>query len=446
MGNGRLSRPDGTAEVGTVAALTHEGEGIVRAGRTVFVSGALPGERIRFQRIKRRRQYDQGRLLEILEPASDRVAPRCAHFGVCGGCALQHLSSASQLTAKQAELREGLERIARVAPDEWLPPLSGPQWGYRRRARLGAKYVVKKGRVVIGFRERLAPYIAALERCEVLAPPADRIITPLSELLNSLDIRERVPQIEVAAADNALALVLRVLDEPTDNDLAKLRDFESSERVRLYLQRGGLDTVARLAPTADEAALHYTLPQFQLTLEFGPTDFVQINSVVNAALVGRAIDLLRLTPQSRVLDLFCGLGNFTLPLARRAAHVVGVEGDAKLIDRARHNAQRNALSNVELHVSDLAADPPGEAVWRRQAYTHVLLDPPRAGAREMLPTLAQFGPERVLYISCHPGSLARDIGLLVHDHGFMLRAAGVVDMFPHTAHVESIAVLEPRRS
>jgi len=435
--------PAAAVESGTVTTLTHEGEGVVREGKTAFVAGALPGERIRYQRIKRHRQHDEARLIEVLEPAAERVMPRCGHFGVCGGCSLQHLSAQSQLAAKEAQLREGLERLACVVPDTWLPPLEGPQWNYRRRARLGAKYVPKKGRVVVGFRERLAPYIAALDRCEVLAAPADGLIEPLSTLLTSLDIRHRLPQIEVAVADNAVALVLRILDDLGEGDLAKLRAFEAQYGVRLYLQRGGLETVRRLdTAAADEAPLHYALPHLKIELQFEPTDFVQINGAINAALVERAVALLAPDRDSTVLDLFCGLGNFTLALAQRAGRVVGVEGDASLIERARLNARRNGIGEAEFHVANLAAETPQGTPWLRPAYTHVLLDPPRAGAREILPIVARFAPRRVLYISCHPGSLARDIGILVHDHGFKLRAVGVLDMFPHTAHVESMAVLE----
>lgn len=443
MGNHGLS---GAAEIesGTVVALTHEGEGVVRNGKTVFVAGALRGEQIRFQRVRRRRQHDEGKLIEILEPAADRATPRCPHFGVCGGCALQHLEGASQLALKEQELKDGLERIAKVQPQSWLPPMRGPQWQYRRRARLGAKYVPKKGRVVVGFRERLAPYIAAMERCEVLAAPVGELIAPLSALMTGLDIRERIPQIEVAVADNGVALVLRVLHEPTAADIERLRQFEAEHGLRFYLQPGNLETVRRLdgAP-AGEPPLQYALRGFAVELEFAPTDFIQVNGEINAALVSRAVELLELGPDSQVLDLFCGLGNFTLPLARRAAGVTGVEGDAQLIERARHNARRNGIGNADFHVANLAQLPQAGAPWAAKAYSHVLLDPPRAGAQEMLPTIARFGPRRVLYISCHPGSLARDIGMLVHDHGFILRAAGVLDMFPHTAHVESIAVLEP---
>jgi 23S rRNA (uracil1939-C5)-methyltransferase len=433
-------------ESGTVVALTHEGEGIVRDGKTAFVSGALPGERVSYRRIKRRKQHDEAQLVEIHERASNRVEPRCLHFGVCGGCVLQHLDPASQILAKEQELRNGLARIANAEPLTWLEPMRGPVWNYRRRARLGARYVPKKGRALVGFRERSAPYVADLRRCEVLSQPVDALLAPLAELLTAFDKRARIPQIEVAVADNAVALVLRVMEDLTDADLARLREFEKLHRLRFYLQPGGLDTVRRLegAPP-DEAPLHYALPAFDLRLEFEPTDFIQVNGAINATLVERALELLDPAPQSRVLDLYCGLGNFTLALARRAGAVTGIEGDAQLIERARHNARENGIDNVSFHVANLAQPPRPDAKWLEKAYTHVLLDPPRVGAQEMLPTIARFEPQRVLYISCHPGSLARDIGMLVHDHGFVLRAAGVLDMFPHTAHVESIAVLEPGR-
>jgi 23S rRNA (uracil1939-C5)-methyltransferase len=440
-------RPMQAEEVGVVAAITHEGEGIVREGKTVFVAGALPGERIRFRRAKRHKQHDDGVLLEVLEPAADRVTPRCQHFGVCGGCALQHLDPAAQIAAKQRELQDNLERIARAAPDEWFAPMRGPEWRYRRRARLGVKYVAKKGRVLVGFRERLAPYIAQLNQCEVLSEPAGTLITPLADMIMTLSIRDRLPQIEVAIADNAVALVMRVMAPPSEDDLQTLRAFEAEHGLRLYLQPSGLDSVRRLeaGTKADdvEDSLHYRLPAFGLTLEFNPTDFIQVNGAINEALVSRAVELLDPAPGSAVLDLYCGLGNFTLALARRAGRVVGVEGDRELVRRGGENARRNGISNAEFHVADLMQPLPGGAPWLGSQYPYILLDPPRAGAREMLPTVARLAPKRVLYISCHPGSLARDIGLMIHEHGFRLRAAGVLDMFPHTSHVESLAVLEP---
>jgi 23S rRNA (uracil1939-C5)-methyltransferase len=432
-------------EIATVVALTHEGEGVVRGGKTVFVAGALPGESVRFRRVRRHRQHDEGELLEVLTPAAARVAPKCAHFGTCGGCALQHLSSEAQLEAKQSELRDNFERIGRVSPETWLAPLRGPVWGYRRRARLGAKYVAKKGRVVVGFRERLAPYVADVQRCEVLAPPVDSMIAPLAALLTTLSIRDRLPQIEVAVADNAVALVLRVLATPSEDDLRQLRGFAAAHGVRFYLQPGGLDSVRELDVDAGGEPLRYGLPKFGLELQFAPTDFIQINGPVNEALVARALELLNLSRDSRVLDLYCGLGNFTLAMATVAGHVVGIEGDSTLVERAHDNARRNAISNAEFYVADLSQPPHREVPWLKDGYTHILLDPPRAGAREMLPTIAALAPQTVLYISCHPGSLARDVGTLVNDHGFVLREAGVLDMFPHTRHVESIAVLTPGR-
>ena len=431
-----------TVEAATVAALTHAGEGVIRDGKTVFVPGALPGENIKFRRTRTHRQHDEAELVEVLTAAPERVVPRCPHFGVCGGCALQHLSPEAQLEARQTELQDNLERLGKVTPQTWLPPLRGPVWGYRRRARLGAKFVTKKGKVVVGFRERLAPFIADVQHCDVLTPPVGDLITPLAELIMTLGIRERVPQIEVAVADNAVALVFRVLDPPSADDLERLRAFRTTHGVRLYLQPKGLDSIHELDTPGEP--LRYELPKFKVELEFLPTDFVQINGAVNEALVSRAVELLELTPSAEVLDLFCGIGNFTLPMARLAKRVVGVEGDAALVARARHNAQRNQLENTEFHVADLARLPGSTpAPWLRKGYTHVLLDPPRAGAREVLASVVSLEPQRVLYISCHPGSLARDLGVLVNEHGFTLEAAGVLDMFPHTAHFESLALLSP---
>ena len=432
-----MSAAAAAEETSTVAGLTAEGEGVVHGGKTAFVAGALPGELIRFRRTRRHRQHDDGLLLEVLERSPERCVPRCAHFGVCGGCALQHLAPEAQLAAKQAELQQALTRVARLSPKRWLAPLAGPHWAYRRRARLGVKFVRKKGCVVVGFRERAAPYVAQLSACEVLAAPAGALIAPLAALIDGLSIREQLPQIEVAVADNATALVLRVLQQPTAADLAQLSAFAQVHRVQLFLQPGGIDSITPLGARAEP--LHYRLPRFGLQLQFEPSDFIQVNAAVNAALVGQAVDLLELTPQAQVLDLFCGLGNFTLALARQAAAVSGVEGEGALIERARANAQRNGVGNATFFQANLALAP--ALPWLRPAYTHVLLDPPRSGARELLPALAALAPQRLLYISCHPGSLARDLGVLVHEHGFELDAAGVVDMFPHTAHVESLALL-----
>ena len=431
------------SETGVVAALSQDGEGIVHDGKTAFVAGALPGEIIRFRRARRHRQYDEARLEQILSPAASRVPPRCAHFEICGGCALQHLDSTAQLRLKQQQLAESLERLARLTPVRWLQPIASGAWNYRRRARLGVKYVARKGRVLVGFRERASNLVASLERCEVLAPPIDGLIAPLAALIQQLSIREQLPQIEVAVGDNTAALVLRTLQSPSEQDRTRLRDFEAQHGIRFFLQSGGLDTVRAL--TEAPPGLFYALPAAGLELEFGPTDFIQINAEANRALVAAAGELLELNSESRLLDLYCGLGNFSLAMARRASGVVGIEGDAVLIERARANARRNGIGNAQFFQADLSAADLSGAQWLQQRHTHILLDPPRLGAREMLSRIAQLAPQRLLYVSCHPGTLARDLGILVHEHGFELLAAGVVDMFAHTAHVESLALLRSRR-
>ena len=438
------SKEGAALETGVVADLTHEAEGVVRggeaSGKTVFVAGALPGERVAFRRVSFHRSHDEAQLVEVLEPSPQRVTPRCAHFGVCGGCALQHLDPAAQLQAKQKELSDNLARIGQVTPDEWLPPLLGPVWGYRRRARLSSRYVAKKGRSLVGFREKQGKYVADVTRCEVLAEPVSGLIGKLGELLTGMQRRESIPQIEVSLSDGERVLVLRVLDELPESDLAALRQFEREQGLRILLQPGGLDTVAPMTPGPVD--LHYRLDDFDLRLDFGPTDFVQVNAAINAGMVRRAIELLEVTSSDRVLDLYCGLGNFTLPLARHAASVVGVEGESGLIERARANARRNGIENASFHVADLSVAPDWNIPWMRGGFDKVLLDPPRVGAAEVLSAVAHLAPRRVVYISCHTGSFARDLGQLTRGHGFRLRAAGVLDMFPHTTHVESVAVLE----
>jgi 23S rRNA (uracil1939-C5)-methyltransferase len=427
-------------ETGVVADLTHEAEGVIRDGKTVFVAGALPGERVSFRRTSFHRQHDEGTLAEILDASPDRVAPRCAHFGVCGGCAMQHLAPEAQIAVKQKELAGNLERIGNVEPAEWLPPLLGPHWNYRRRARLSSRFVSKKGRSLVGFREKQGRYVADVQRCEVLSESVGARIDALAALVTSLDIRESVPQVEVALSDGESVLVFRVLSAPTPGDLEKLRAFESESRLRVLLQPAGLASIAPLTPGPVD--LHYLLPEFDVKLDFGPSDFVQVNAAINRSMVSRAIELLEVGPADRVLDLYCGLGNFTLPLARRAGRVTGVEGEAGLIERARANARANGIGNADFHVADLSVAPDTMIPWVRAGYDAVLLDPPRVGAREVLSAVAHIAPRRVVYISCHTGSLARDLGVMCHELGFRLRAAGVLDMFPHTTHVESMAVLD----
>ncbi|GIX36136.1 MAG: 23S rRNA (uracil(1939)-C(5))-methyltransferase RlmD [Lysobacteraceae bacterium] len=422
--------------------LSHDGRGVGRIeGKAVFVAGALPGERVRARVTARRRSFDEAATLEVLRASPHRVEPRCAAFGVCGGCALQHLHPAVQIEAKQKVLLENLERIAKVQPESVLEPLTDRLWQYRRKARLGVRRVHRKGRVLVGFREARDPrYIADCSRCEVLVPEVGERLGELAELVGALKIAEKLPQIEVAAGDAATALVLRHLEPLGAADLEALRAFSRRTGLIIHLQPGGTDSVRPLDPDAP-SGLDFAVDDGAVRLAFEPLDFVQVNAGMNRRMIARALDLLELEPGHRVLDLFCGLGNFTLPIARRVKAAVGVEGEAALVERARRNARNNGLHNAEFHVADLSR-PLAGADWLEGDYDRLLLDPPRTGADGILPQLPLARIPRVVYVSCHPGSLARDAGMLVHQHGFRLRAAGVMDMFPHTAHVESIALFE----
>jgi 23S rRNA (uracil1939-C5)-methyltransferase len=422
--------------------LAHDGRGVARVeGKAVFIEGALPAERVRFRVLKRRRHMDEAGLVEVLVASPERAAPRCAHFGICGGCSLQHLTPAAQLAAKQRQLLENLQRIGSVQPERVLEPLRGPQWAYRRRARLGVKFVHKKGRVLAGFREREKPYIADIRHCDVLLAPLGNLPAELAALTETLTIREKMPQVEVAAGDRATALVFRVLESPSAADLEKLAAFGAQHGLQIFLQPGGLDTVRPMRD--DYPPLDYAVDGGGVVIEFGPVDFIQVNRDINASMVDAAMTLLQPRGSDAALDLFCGLGNFTLPLARRTRQVTGVEGDASLVSKARSNAARNGIGNLKLAVENLF-EPKSFGPWANERYDLVLLDPPRAGAAELLTCMSRWSPRRVVYISCHPGSLARDAQILVADHGFELSAAGVMDMFPHTTHVESIAVFERR--
>lgn len=427
-------------ETARIESVTHDGRGIAALdGKKVFVAGALPGEEVRFQRRKSRRNYDEAELLEILAVSPERIEARCAVYGRCGGCALQHVSEQQQRQIKSQTLKDNLERIGHVTPERWLDPIIGPGWNYRRRARLAVKDVHAKGRVLVGFRERHAPYITDMHRCEVLAEPVDNMIDPLSELIGRLSIKARLPQVEIAVADNAVALVLRVLDAPTQGDEELLSQFGKDHDVRIYLQPGGLDSITLLYPGTPQDTLYYELPEFDVRIAFAAVGFVQVNSEINRLMVTRAVELLDPGRDDRVLDLYCGIGNFSLPLARRAATVLGVEGEASLVRAATDNAVLNEMTNVSFRQADLGAID-GSEPWLRERWDRVLLDPARSGAAEVVNSIAAIGAERIVYVSCHAGTLARDADTLVNEKGYRCEAAGIIDMFPHTAHVESIAV------
>ncbi len=424
-----------------VVDLSHEGQGIAKLdGRAVFIDGALPGETIEVQLLQKRKGVQEAKLLQVIKPSADRVEPKCQHYSLCGGCAEQHLSSVRQLELKQNQLLENMARIAKVDVPQVLTPLQADVWNYRRRARLGARWVPQKGRTLVGFRERSNSKLADISRCEVLREPLSSLIEPLSILLGSLSVRDKVPQVEAAVADNVTALVIRILDDLTEADIAALHAFRVRHGVQIYLQREGYDSIKPLHPETVQP-LVYGLPQLRLQFEFLPNDFIQVNGALNEQMVALALQLLEVKSDDDVLDLFCGLGNFSLPLAQQARSVLGIEGEVTLVERARHNARRNNLSNVEFMVANLFEEHKGSPFARRK-FSKVLLDPPRAGAREILPVIAKCGARRLVYISCHPGSLARDTGILVHELGYTLKAAGVLDMFPHTAHVESVAMFD----
>jgi len=424
----------------TIDDLSHDGRGVAHVeGKTVFVADALPGERVRAKQVRRHRHFDEARAEEILAASSDRVEPRCVHFGVCGGCVLQHLAPAAQIAAKQNVLAQNFARIGHVEPARWLAPLTAEVWGYRRRARLSVKHVPKKGRTLVGFRERDPRFVADLAHCDVLDPALGEKLDALAALLNDMQGAASIPQIEFSAGDASRVLVFRHLAPLVDADREKLAAFGRAHGFAILLQPGGTDSVHPMDGTTVD--LHYALPDFGLRLAFTPLDFVQVNARINQKMIEHALALLQPGPDDRVLDLFCGLGNFSLPIARRAGHVCGIEGDAGLVERARANAVANGIGNAEFHVGDLAGEVRGSA-WARADWDLLLLDPPRSGADELLKQLPGKSARRVVYVSCHPASLARDAGTLVREHRFRLEAAGVMDMFPHTAHVESIAVFE----
>ncbi len=420
--------------------LSHDGRGVARLdGKAVFVTGALPGERVLARRRHRQRQFDQAELLEVRVRSPDRVEPPCIHFGTCGGCALQHLSGPAQIVAKQKTLLDNLARIGHVTPKRVLPPLTGAHLGYRRRGRLSVKWVANKHRVLVGFRETNGRYVADLTSCPVAHPAVGTRIAALARLIEGLAARSEIAQIEFAVGDELAAFVFRNLAPLSESDRAALVAFAREHGVAVYLQPGGADSVVALAPA--DACLSFRVPAYDLVFTFHPLDFIQINGDINARMIDHALSELAPSPCDRVLDLYCGLGNFTLPIARRAASVVGVEGDAGLVARARANALANGIANAEFFVADLAVDQ-RDAPWARRPYDLMLLDPARVGAEAVFGYLPQREVRRVIYVSCHPGTLARDAGILVREHGFQLAAAGVMDMFPHTAHVESIAVFE----
>ena len=429
--------------VADVASLDQEGRGVARVdGKAVFVEGALPGETVTITYLKKKPTFDLARVDVVVKSNAARVEPRCRHFGICGGCSQQHFDAAAQVAAKQRTLEDALWRLGRVRPALLLPPIHGPSWRYRHRARLSVRHVAKKGGMLIGFHERKSSYVADMRSCEVLPLKISDLLPKMRELIGALTIRDRVPQIELAVGDGAHAahvLVLRILEALAPQDEAALRAFGAEHGVRFFLQPGGPGTAAALDP--DGPVLAYTLPEFDLTFPYSPTEFTQVNPSINRVLVRRAIALADPRPGERIGDFFCGIGNFTLPLARLCGAAVGIEGNEALVARATENAAFNGLAGKTTFRAVNLFEATPESFEALGPLDKILVDPPREGAIELVKSLPGDGaPKRVVYVSCNPATLARDASVLVHDHGYHLAAAGVVNMFPHTSHVESVAL------
>ncbi len=435
-----------------VESLDLEAQGVAHnaEGKVVFIDGALPGEEVLVSVQRKKNNWEQATMVALRRESSQRVTPGCRHFGTCGGCKMQHFHVGAQVATKQRALEDALWHLGKVKPERVLRPIEGPAWGYRYRARLSVRYVVKKERVLVGFHERKSSYVADMDSCEVLPPHLSAMLVPLRNLVAGMDQRDRLPQIEVAVGDEVTALVLRHLEPMSAADLQRLRDFAAGhEGVQWWLQPKGPETVHRL--DAGGPQLAYTLPEFGITMPFKPTDFTQVNHQINRVLVSRAVRLLEAGPNERVIDWFCGLGNFTLPMATQARAVLGIEGSETLVARSRENASLNGLAAKTSFVARNLFEITPDELASYGAADKWLVDPPREGAFALAKALADLAaaptagyrpPDRIVYVSCNPATLARDAGLLVHQAGYRCAAAGAINMFPHTAHVESMAVFE----
>ena len=424
-----------------IEKFSHDGRGIARIeGKTTFIDGALPDETVTFQYTMKKRDYDEGKCLTVLNPSLHRVEPQCPHYAMCGGCSLQHLDGQAQIHEKQALLMDGLARIGHCQPENILPPLAHSLWHYRNKARLSVRYVEKKQATLVGFREKDNPrYITEISHCPVLNQRVDAALPALRQLIDAFDDSHCIAQIEVAAGDEDIGLIFRNLSPLSAADEDKLRAFSDKSGFRIFLQPGGTDSVYLFYPEKAGSFLTYQLPDYNITFQFLPTDFTQVNAGINRLMVAKALELLALSPKDVVLDLFCGLGNFSLPIARHSQHVVGVEGSDAMVLRARDNAVSNGLQNAEFFCENLDSDTALNQLLD-YSFNKVLLDPPRMGALSLVKQMHLLNPERIVYVSCNPATLARDADILVNQHGYVMHSAGVMDMFPHTSHVESIAL------
>ncbi|ROT97858.1 23S rRNA (uracil(1939)-C(5))-methyltransferase RlmD [Marinobacter sp. R17] len=427
-----------------IEKLSHDGRGICHLdGKTQFVDAALPGESVMAKYVSTRRSFDELRALEVLEASPERETPPCEFADLCGGCSLQHMAPDAQIAFKEQTLKEHFAHFGGIEPEEWIAPMRSQGLGYRRKARLGVRFVPKRDAVLVGFREKRNSFLTDIDRCVVMDPRIGERISDLRELFYSMEAYRTIAQVEVACGDDVAAMVFRNMETLSESDTDKLIAFGKAHELHIYLQPKGPDTVHRIWPESagrDDERLSYRLDDFDVTLQFHPMDFTQVNAEINRSMVRQALDWLAPQDDERVLDLFCGLGNFTLPLARKAGQVVGVEGDDAMVVRGRENAELNGLDNIRFHGANLQGDFTGEA-WAAEGFDKILIDPPRSGAQEVCEYLTAFGARRIVYVSCNPATLARDAGVLV-DKGYRLVKAGVMDMFPHTTHVESMALFE----
>lgn len=428
--------------VANIESLDHEGHGIARAdGKTLFIDGALPFEQVVYQSYRKKPNFENAQTIQVLRESFVRTKPQCPNFGVCGGCSMQHMEATAQVAAKQRVLEDNLWHIGKVRAESLLPAIYGPSWGYRYRARMSARYVAKKGGMLVGFHEKRSSFIADMTECHILPARISAQLPDLRELIGQLSIFDRMPQVELAIGDQVDVMVLRIMEPLNEADEQLLRDYAEQHRVQFWLQPKGPDTAYAFYPL-DAPALTYSLPEFRIVMPFRPTEFTQVNPQINQVLVSRALRLLDPQPGERIADMFCGLGNFTLPIARRGATVLGMEGSQGLVERARENAALNGLAEVTgFQVANLF-EMTEETLAQLGPFDKMLIDPPRDGAIELIKSLGENGPSRIVYVSCSPSTLARDAGVLVNTKGYRLLQAGVVNMFPHTAHVESIAVFE----
>lgn len=425
----------------TINGLSHEGRGIAQIdGKTTFLFGALPNETVQFRYSKKRGTYDEGYVTKVIHASSERVDPKCPNFGVCGGCSLQHMKHDQQIKLKETALLELLKQQAGIEPKELLTPLVATPWGYRRKARIGVKHVPKKEKVLVGFRERSSSYITNMDICHTLHPSVGKEIAALSQLFMTLQTKDNIPQCEIAIGDDETAIILRHLVPLPEEDLNVLQYFFEKHHWRLYLQPAGIDSIHLYYPKSANPLLQYRLPKYNLIFEFHPVQFTQINTDINRQMIDRAIDLLALKPTDCVLDLFCGIGNFSLPIAKHCEKIIGVEGDASAVKQAGKNAALNHIENTSFYTADLF-EPTDHHIWSQTHFDKILLDPPRSGAKEILENLPPWTPKKIVYVSCNPATLARDAGIL-RQQGYHLIKAGIMDMFPHTQHVEAMALFE----